>query len=181
MKQDIRKQLEFNRLMAEDGIMLVYRDTITEDTVQQLLEISENRMNHLGEEKKLRKRVFNVLIECLQNVVNHGYDDGDGKQGIILVKREPDAIVIKTGNLILKTDIPTFEERVHEVNQLDPDELREVYNDRLTHAEFSEKGGAGLGLLDMYRKSGHPIDHLIHPVSDEVSFLSITVKVPKSA
>jgi len=180
MKKDIGKQLEFNRLMAEDDIMLVYRDTITEETVQHLLQISESRMNHLGEEKKLRKRVFNVLIECLQNVVNHGYDDGDGKQGIVIVKREPDAIVIKTGNLIHHTDIPTFEERVNEVNQLDADQLREVYNDRLSHAEFSEKGGAGLGLLDMYRKSGHPIDHTIYAVSDEVSFLSITVKIPKA-
>lgn len=181
MKRDIEKQLEFNQLMADDGIMLAYRDTISENTVQQLLELSENRMSSLVEEKKLRKKVFNVLIECLQNVVNHGYDDGEGTQGILLIKRQPEGIVIKTGNLIQASDVPLFECRVREVNSLDTEELREVYNERLSAAEFSEKGGAGLGLLDMYRKSGRPIDYMIHPVSDDLSFLSISVTVPAAA
>jgi anti-sigma regulatory factor (Ser/Thr protein kinase) len=177
--KDIERQLQLNRMMAEEDIMLAYRDVITENTVQHLLDISESRMESLGDEKKLKKRVFSVLIECLQNIVNHGHDDGDGKPGIVLILREKDAVVVRTGNLILNSEVGDFEERVREVNDLTGSDMRAAYNERLSVAEFSDRGGAGLGLLDMCKKSGRPIHHAVHHVNDEMSFLSISITVPK--
>lgn len=163
--------------MSNQDILLAYRDVITEDTVQQLLDISELKMTMNGEEKKLRKRVFNVLVECLQNVVNHSYQGESNNASIVLISRTPGAIIVHTGNMVDNVDVSKFEERVGRVNELKATSVREAYNEQLTDAQFSVKGGAGLGLLDMYRRSGNPIDYAIKKIDEGKSFLSISVRI----
>ncbi len=163
--------------MANGNILLAYRDVITESTVQQLLEITEVRLAGQTGEKKVRKRVFNVLVECLQNVVNHGYECENGCSSIVLVIKGDDAYEVRTGNMIANDAIAHLQERLEEVNGLVGTDVRSTYSDKLTNAEFSEKGGAGLGLLDIYRKSGERIGHSIKRIDNEKSFLSISVRV----
>jgi len=173
----VNRQYDINMLMTDQDILLAYRDVITEDTVHQLLDISELKLTMNGEEKKLRKRVFNVLVECLQNVVNHSYQGEQDNASILLISRTPGAIIVHTGNMVGNTDISRFEERVSKVNELRAANVREAYNEQLSDAEFSTKGGAGLGLLDMYRRSGNPIDYAIKKIDEGKSFLSISVSI----
>ena len=78
----IDQYFDIDRMMSEHELVLAYRDDITEHTVQQLLSMTELKLVQSGEAKKLRKRVFNILVECLQNIVNHSeVDSGIGKKG----------------------------------------------------------------------------------------------------
>jgi hypothetical protein len=173
----VNQQYDINLFMSDQDILLAYRDVITEETVQKLLDISEMKMTMNGEEKRLRKRVFNVLVECLQNVVNHSYQGEQDNASILLISRTPGAIIVHTGNMVDNTDISRFENRVAKVNELRASTVREAYNEQLSEAEFSAKGGAGLGLLDMYRRSGNPIDYAIRKIDAGKSFLSISVSI----
>lgn len=166
--------------MAEQDILLAYRDVITEETVQQLLELSELKLTMHGEERKLRKKVFNVLVECLQNVVNHSYRCETDCASILIISKTPDAIMVRTGNMVSNLNLMEFETRVTKVNQLVMDTVRETYGKQLESAQFSAKGGAGLGLLDMYRRSGQPIDYAIHTIDESKSFLSISVSIGRN-
>lgn len=178
--KDIDRNFEIERMMAEQDILLAYRDVMTEESVQRLLEISELKLNLHGDTKRLRKKVFNVLVECLQNVVNHGYKCEEGCPSILIVSQTPDAFIIKTGNMVSKKHLPAFEEKVSMVNSIDHRGTRDAYNDHLAKTDFSDKGGAGLGLLDMYRRSGKQIGYDVHPVDSERSFLTISVHVLKA-
>ena len=75
----IDQYFDIDRMMSDNELILAYRDHISEETVQQLLSITELKLVQSVGEKKLRKRVFHILVECLQNVVNHSanskYDD----------------------------------------------------------------------------------------------------------
>jgi len=173
----VNQQYDINMLMTDQDILLAYRDVITEDTVHQILNISELKLTMNGEEKKLRKRVFNVLVECLQNIVNHSFKDEEEQASILLINRTPQAIIVRTGNMVDNDDISEFEDRVSKVNKLVTESVRSAYNAQLSLAEFSAKGGAGLGLLDMYRRSGNPIDYAIQRIDERKSFLSISVSV----
>ena len=63
----VDQYFDIDRMMSENELLLAYRDHISEETVQQLLSLTELKLAQSGEEKKLRKRVFNILVECLQN------------------------------------------------------------------------------------------------------------------
>ena len=168
-------------MMADHELLLAYRDQVTEETVQQLLSITEMKLVQSGQEKKLRKRVFNVLVECLQNIVNHSDKrENDDQPSILLLGKHNNEFFIITGNKILNTEIPSLEARLFEINSWDHKEMREIYSSKLDESEYSAKGGAGLGLIDIYKRSGRKIKHSIQRIDEEMSFLSLHITVSNS-
>lgn len=165
--------------MSDNELLLAYRDHISEETVQQLLSITELKLAQSGEEKKLRKRVFNILVECLQNIVNHSAKGGDseGVASILLLGRHDDDFFIITGNRIDNSNIKALESKIAEINSWKHDDMREIYSEKLGKSEYSSKGGAGLGLLDIYKKSGRKLEYQIQPIDGNVSFLSLHITV----
>ncbi|MFC2176461.1 SiaB family protein kinase [Bacteroidota bacterium] len=173
---------DIDRMMADHELLLAYRDRITEETVHQLLSITEMKLAQSGEEKKLRKRVFNVLVECLQNVVNHSDKKEDGEQpSILLIGRHSGEFFIITGNKILNSKVEALKERLKEINSWDPSNMREIYSTKLGKSEYSAKGGAGLGLMDIYKRSGRKIKYSIQQINSEVSFLSLHISISNEA
>jgi len=167
-------------MMSENELLLAYRDHITEAAVQQLLSITEVKLIQSGEEKKLRKRVFNILVECLQNIVNHAdvetIANKDVASLLLMGKHEDDFFII-TGNKILNSKVSLLKNKIAEINAMNHNDMREIYSSKLGESTYSEKGGAGLGLLDIYKRSGSKLEYNIDHVDEEISFLSLHITV----
>lgn len=167
-------------MMSENELLLAYRDHITDDAVQQLLSITEMKLLQSGEEKKLRKRVFNILVECLQNIVNHADIDTDTEKDVaslLLMGRHEDDIFIITGNKVLNTKLSVLKKKIAEINAMDHDDMREIYSNKLGESTYSAKGGAGLGLLDIYKRSGRKLEYSVEAIDEKVSFLSLHITI----
>jgi len=177
---NIDHYFDIDRMMSDNELLLAYRDHINESTVQQLLSLTEMKLIQSGEEKKLRKRVFNILVECLQNIVNHSDVNTKDKKEVVsllLLGRNGNDIFIITGNRILNSKIPSLEEKIKEINAWDHEDMRDIYSEHLGNSTYSEKGGAGLGLLDIYKRSGNKLEYSLERIDDKVSFLSLHVKI----
>lgn len=176
----VDQYFDIDRMMSENELLLAYRDHITDAAVQQLLSITEMKLLQSGEEKKLRKRVFNILVECLQNIVNHADVDTSKDKDVaslLLMGRHKDDIFIITGNKILNSKVPSLKKKIAEINAMDHNDMREIYSNKLGESTYSAKGGAGLGLLDIYKRSGSKLEYNIDPVDEEISFLSLHITV----
>ncbi len=175
----IEQYFDIDRMMSDNELLLAYRDDISEATVQQLLAITELKLVQSGEEKKLRKRVFNILVECLQNIVNHAEVNLHAQRiaSLLLIGRTGNEFFIITGNRILNSKVEALTDKVNEINSWEHDEMRDIYSDKLGKSEYSDKGGAGLGLIDIYKRSGRKLQHHIEPIDDDVSFLSFHITV----
>ena len=57
--------------MEKNDILLSFKGAITSELLTSVLQIMENKMEDLNEAPKTRKKVFNVLGECLQNLYHH--------------------------------------------------------------------------------------------------------------
>ena len=55
------------------------------------------------------------------------------------------------------------------------DELKIYYRDMLGGSKLSKKGGAGLGIIDIARKSKNKIEFNIKNVSENYSFVSLGI------
>lgn len=170
-------------MMSENELLLAYRDQITEETLHQLLSITELKLVQSGEEKQLRKRIFNILVECLQNIVNHAAKgkSGDDQASILLLGRHESDFFIITGNKISNESIDALTAKINDINDMKREDIREIYSDQLGKSEYSAKGGAGLGLLDIYKRSGRKLNYQIQPIDDEVSFLSLHITVDSNS
>lgn len=173
--------LDLDKMMTENQIILAFRDTINQDTLDGLYSIAEWRMETVESERSVKKRIFNILIECLQNIVNHGAEE-IGKYGpLVALAKEGDTFVIIASNPIASDSIQKFRDKIDKINNVDPADLRKFYTESLMKSEFSAKGGAGLGLLDIYKKSGSKLEYDIQTIEGEHAMLTLTVRVAPKA
>ncbi|HAS44562.1 MAG TPA: hypothetical protein DCS93_29050, partial [Microscillaceae bacterium] len=68
-------------------------------------------------------------------------------------------------------------EKINYVNGLTKEELRSLFREIVKIGELSDKGGAGLGFIDMVRKSGEKLLFDFQAVDEEVTFFSLLLRV----
>lgn len=179
MKFDIQKWYN-NRL--NDDIIVDYYGSITGEVIDAVLESMEVKLNLSGYGIAKRKKIFNVFIECLQNLYHHVDTPPIGEDvvgiknfGIIILKKEGDYHKIITGNYLNSEKVQKIKGRIKQLNALTKDEIKALYLDILFFEGHTLKGGAGLGLLDILRKSGGKLDCIVHKINKDFSFFSLEV------
>jgi hypothetical protein len=86
---------------------------------------------------------------------------------------------VTTQNLVDKEGGAKMAAKIDLVNTYNDEELREQYKKSLVEGEFSDKGTAGLGFIDMARKSGEKLRYKIQPFSDTLDFFVFEARIPK--
>ena len=173
----------FHKMDAEN-IVLAYKGDIDAT----LLEAVYSMMDRHLEEKKTsndkKKKFFHILIECLQNVFHHqttlpkeSVDADFSMSGFVIKSDGENVYTIITGNYLRNSEIENLTKRINEVNSLSPEALRSHYQKTLAGNEFSEKGGAGLGIIEMARKSGNKLNFEFNNVNNKYSFFSLAITI----
>lgn len=174
------------KTMEQENILLSFKGVVTSDLLTSVLQIMESKMNYLEESPKTKKKVFNVLVECLQNLYHH-IDVNDeaapqreiieAKSALFLIAKEEDYFMIRTGNYVDKQNAQDLAEKLEKINGMDRDELKLYYQEVLNNGSLSDKGTAGLGMIDIARKSGNKLEYQLLDVNDDVSFFCLNVKI----
>lgn len=173
---------DFYKRMEDDNIILSFKGTFSEELLTALLHILENKMNSIGIEAQKKKRVFNVLVECFQNLYHH-VEDISSEMGIssnsalVMVRYNDRKFNITTGNFIRTEKITELKQRLDAVNDLNEEDLRELYRNKLASYGRTEKGTAGLGLIDIARKSKKKLQYEIVNVTDSIGFFCMCVLI----
>ena len=84
---------------------------------------------------------------------------------------------IITGNYIRAENVNGLDNRLTEINKLSQDELKDYYKKVLANGEMSAKGGGGLGMIDIARKTGEKLDYNFLEIDNKVSFFTLIIKV----
>ncbi|MGB8491774.1 MAG: SiaB family protein kinase [Bacteroidales bacterium] len=145
--------------MKKERILFAYRGNITERNSLPMLTLLENEMNDDSYGIAGRKRLFMFVLENLQNIVKHGEQARFDKMPVVVYSRTDDGYNITTGNIISDSHIENLRKRLDKVNGLELTEIKNLYREILSTAEFSNKGGAGLGLIEMAIKTGNKLDY----------------------
>jgi hypothetical protein len=84
-----------------------------------------------------------------------------------------------SGNPIRKVNVPILKQKLDQINGLDKDGLKDLYKEIIKNTTISEKGGAGLGFVDMARKSGERLEFDFPEMSPDYCFFCLRVNVPR--
>lgn len=172
---------EYYQKMRANNIVLAYKGNVSDDLFDCLLELAESKLNKIELKIKLKKKVFNILVEILQNIYHHfgKYSNlQEEKYSVIfLLIKEAKGYTIISGNCMDNKDVEALKKKIDNINAMSLDELKVLYRQRLQTGEMSEKGGAGLGMLDMVRKSGGKIKYNFRTIDQDSSFFSLQIKV----
>ena len=171
----------YSRLHGGD-VLMAFKGSISSELISNVLEVVESRLDEHDESSKIRKKVYNVLVESLQNLYHHievlpqamrkEYDD---KFGILVVSRQDDKYKISTGNFITQDKVDVLRNKIDKINSMSREELKDMYKFILNHQRLSEKGGGGLGLVDIARKTGNQLDYTFERYDDKYYFFNLDV------
>lgn len=172
---------DLHRTMMSQNLILVYQGDFTQESTKSILAMAERNLDSSGEESSIKRKVFNVMVEALQNIVKHSDELVDGQirshAAIFLIGKEKDRYSIMSGNPIRKENINKLKDALEHINNLDKDGLKELYKEIIKNTTISEKGGAGLGFVDMARKSGEKIEYSFPELNAEYNFFCLKVNV----
>lgn len=170
---------EYYQNMQSKDIVLAYKGNVSQDMFNSLLQVAESKLGKIELSAKLRKKVFNILVEVLQNIYHHFDGSEENNQDLLsilfLLNKNGSEYQIITGNHILLTKVDELKAKIDSINALSEEELKTVYRQTLYKGGVSDKGGAGLGILDIARRSGEKIKYNFKKVNDNYSFFSLEV------
>ncbi|MBL7944213.1 MAG: SiaB family protein kinase [Flavobacteriales bacterium] len=157
-KRDTVKRLAENN--AEDDFIFSFLGAFSDDLTAQILELNQQNFLAGQHDKKFRKKLSILLVESFQNIIRHGNHDPQPARedlGFFCLRHDKNGCFLSTINLVPTELCAELLDTIENINKLDAEHLKKEYLQKLTDNEWSTSGGAGLGLLEVARKSGHPI------------------------
>lgn len=167
----------------KDNIILFYKGNVDSDVINHVLDSVEEKMVAVNDNPKLRKKVYNVLVESLQNLFHHvdkvpdDFEEQVEKYGLLVVRKVGDGYKIVTGNFVQQENMEKLEEKIKRINRSSHEEIKELYKFILNHQRISAKGGGGLGLVDIARKTGNKLEYAFVQYNDSYSFFYLDILV----
>lgn len=167
-------------MMSDQKIILTYLGDITPDITNALLKAIKYDNSRFEDEQVVKKKVYKIIVECLENICRHSEKvEKKLTQSIFMLGKDDKNYYIITGNYIYGTQVDQIKKVLDQVNEMDKEQLKEKYRQVITDGKISEKGGAGLGIMDIALKSENKIEYDFVPVEGDVSFYIFKVAVPK--
>ena len=185
MRQKTKKPLKityelFNRVGSGD-FEYIYRGMFTQNLTRKILSLAESNLQRFVDKGSLQNRIYFIMVEGLQNVTRH-QDDSDDQasdhSGIFAIQKTGDRYLITTGNTIVNSKVESLKERLEKVNNLDREELKKLHREILSTGELSDKGGAGLGLIEMARRSGNRLSFDFEYIDLYWSYFYLQTEIP---
>ncbi len=175
---------EYYNMLHNGEVLFEYKGTVSAEWINGVLENIENKLDAVNEDPKIKKKMYNVLVEGLQNLFHHIEElpeDLRGKYnskfGVFVVKKFESGYKVSMGNFITTSKIKYLKDKIDKINSLNVEELKDMYKFILNHQKLSAKGGGGLGLIDMARKTGNKLEYDFYDYNDEFSFFNLDVKI----
>ena len=173
----------------DQNIILMYKGELTFDLVTAMIATLEERLEELEENRKVKKKFYNVATECIQNLYYHldevhadelKISSYDSRSALVLIAARKRFYSLQTGNYVPSNKVDDIQKRLDDINAVAPEELRALYKRVLNEQEFSDKGTGGLGFIDIARKTGgQKLGYKFQPVTDEVTYFTFQVRLPR--
>lgn len=175
---------QFFRLLEKDTISFSYRGSFSNNVLTMATQLFKDNVEdrHL----KLRNKLSFLMIESFQNISRYADTDEeinlDNNSEFFMTRNIGDTFYIISANLIDNDKIPMVKEKLERVNTLDKSELNKLYREVLTNKQINEKGGAGLGFIEMVRKTKGklPFDFVKIDNKQSMFFMQIELRNPKT-
>lgn len=154
-----------------------YRGFFSAGITDNILQLTERNIAQGEGSTAIRKRVYYLMVESLQNITRYQAREAE-HIGFFMMKKKSGHYYITTGNYIENERVGYVRQQLDNVNRLSHDELRNYYRKILDNKHFTKEGGAGLGLIELARKSRHKLASEFVRIDDKFSYFYLHMDIP---
>ncbi len=161
---------EVYQFMSEKNILIAFTGHFDHLVTTSLLKNIKNKLSNLQSVTGIDKRVYNILVESIENISKYSSRTSQGQNiAMLLLCKSDDHFTVITGNHVLNKDVPALKERLEKISKLNPTELKKLYREQMLSTRVDDNS-AGLGIIDIALKSGNKIKYDFKPMTDLTSF-----------
>lgn len=146
----------------QSRILLCFNGPISRSLIEEIGSALKNYLQAEQAHISAAMDVFSVYIEMTQNIRHYalarGYDELAGSATVVVARDADGRYLVQAGNMVEKEDGEKLLARVDHLAAMSPAELKAAYKTQLRQPRPEDAvTGAGLGLIDIARKSTAPL------------------------
>lgn len=169
----------FRNYLQETGIIFCYSGYMTEDILVGIGNAIKQKLTMDAEDTNTAKAVFSIFVEQVQNVIRYSAEKETGddmtelRYGVLTVGRKDGQVFVTCGNVIENADRERLKEHLLSVQQMDKQELKKLWKDTLRGDTPEGSKGAGVGFIDIARRSRRGFEFDFSDIDDTQSFFTL--------
>jgi hypothetical protein len=168
--------------MSKLEVILEYKGVVTFETIDPLLERLKKLLAYMSLQKSVRKRIYCIFVECIENIYKHSITDSlyvndENILPYIYLSKQNNKHIIDTGSIVTNNSIKRLRSRLEQLNQLDKSGLKASYADTINKEFISDEEGAGLGLIIIALKAENKINYNFKSLTDQYSYFEMKISV----
>ncbi|MEA3490383.1 MAG: SiaB family protein kinase [Campylobacterota bacterium] len=173
---------ELKQSLDTEGVIFIFCGPMSHDIVVGLGNTLRMKLQEDEVSRTVSSKIFSIFVEQVQNVINYSEDkdseNHDMSLGIVTIGKKGDKFFISGGNNIANDKIKKLQRHLTQLQQMSQDELKQFYKlKRKETNSLDGKGGAGIGFIEMARKSSEPISFNFETIDSVKSFFTIKIIV----
>ncbi len=168
-------------LIQKDELEYIFRGNFTPEIVRTILDFANATLANLSNVLKIRKKVYYIVGESIQNITRHSseiFTNSPDNFSLFAIQKKGTKFYVTTGNVVKEKEIESLKQKIEKVNSLGKTDLRTYSRTTRSTTEFSQKGGAGLGLIEMAKRSGNKLEYDFSPIDDKHSYFYLNLEIP---
>ena len=175
--------IQFYQILRKENLCFIYQGDFSDGITEKIISLSEYSIDNNHEMSKMKNKISFLIVECFQNIVRHGNTPPPNVNRTVTLpslfsaRSTNDCVYITSANLVENSQVDSLKEKLERLNHLNKEEIKALYLEILSNQEMSKKGGAGLGLVEMARKSGNPLEYDFENENDKLSLFYLMMKM----
>ena len=166
--------------LKNDNLSFIYLGRFDNAVLGMATELWKAYMSKRTDTEGQKNKMSFLMIESFQNILRYGLsgrteDETSGE--IFVVRRIGNSYYIISGNYVDNTKIDNIQGKLDKVNSMTADELKQIFVETLTNKQLSKEGGAGLGFVEMIRKTKEKLVFKFVPVDKNRSFFYFQLRL----
>jgi hypothetical protein len=158
---------------------------MSQDLMVEIGNTLKQKMQQETFNKSVVAKTFAILVEQVQNIMHYStektymdaLDDAKLGNGIVAVGFEDGRYYVASGNMIQLKDREKISGMISKINNMTPEEKKQYYKEMRKKSPDEASRGAGLGFIEMARKSEHPVDFDFIDVDLSCCFFTIRLYI----
>ncbi|MEM9023771.1 MAG: SiaB family protein kinase [Bacteroidota bacterium] len=165
---------KFHQTMVNQQLVLIYEGEVNQAVTKTFSAMAKSPMND-DDDSRTVKKVYHVMVECLQNIFKHADDPETGLpqqpgNGIFMISKNEGKYMVTTGNVVARDKVEGLAKLLDMYNEMTPEEIKDTYRKAIRGNSLSDKAGAGLGFIDIIKKTGNKMHYDFRPINDKTAF-----------
>ena len=113
---------EHYKKLSDSNVVIAFKGEITGELINEVLDSIESKLLDLESKSRMRKKIYNILVESLQNIYHHIDDSPEGdsndfnsKFALVVVSHDENSYKVTSGNFVNRRNVPSLKDKIDKI------------------------------------------------------------------